>query len=137
MSSSMDVVLHSPSRTLEQIVCYSFTTHLTVGTWTVVLPEDDGNVAVSKRPPREFKIRIRKAGHLLTSEIRKFLEDKPHDESVRFTGITLLYLFLTCVAIQALDILCRHKSAMEYFNHKNSFFTSNLSQTVGNGCEVW
>jgi hypothetical protein len=26
---------------------------------------------------------------------------------------------------------------MEYFNHKNSFFTSNLSQPVGNGAEVW
>ena len=44
---------------------------------------------------------------------------------------------LSCVAIQALDILCRHKSAMEFFNHKNSFFTSNLSQPVGNGAEVW
>jgi len=41
------------------------------------------------------------------------------------------------LAIQALDILFRHKSAMELFNHKNSFFTSNLSQLVGNGCEVW
>lgn len=26
---------------------------------------------------------------------------------------------------------------MEYFNHKNSFFTANLSQPVGNGAEVW
>ena len=114
---------------------------LIVGTFTIQLPEDDGNVAVSKRPPREFKVRIRKAATLLTREIIQFLSDKPHDESIRFTGIfhpfSYLMLSTNCAAIQALDILCRHKSAMEYFNHKNSFFTANLSQTVGNGAEVW
>jgi len=94
--SSMVVVSHSPPRILVQIVCRPMTAHLTVGTWTVVLPEDDGNVAVSKKPPREFKIRIRKAGHLLTSEIRKFLEDKPHDESVRFTGTSHSNFLLMC-----------------------------------------
>jgi len=26
---------------------------------------------------------------------------------------------------------------MEYVNHKNSFFTANMSQPVGNGAEVW
>jgi hypothetical protein len=119
----------------------------TIETFTVQLPEDDGNVAVSKRPPREFMIRIRKAGQLLTREIINFLVDRPHDESTRFTGIppNLFYLLFSLVfvltmiwvAIQALDILCRHKSAMEFFNHKNSFFTSNLSQPVGNGAEVW
>ena len=57
-----------------------------VETFTIQLPEDDGNVAVSKRPPREFKIRIRKAATLLTREIINFLNDKPHDESIRFTG---------------------------------------------------
>ena len=59
---------------------------LIVGTFTVQLPEDDGNVAVSKRPPREFTIRIRKSGQLMTKEILQFLVDKPHDESMRFTG---------------------------------------------------
>jgi hypothetical protein len=118
---------------------------LIVDTFTIQLPEDDGNVAVAKRPPREFKIRIRKAGQLLTREIISFLSDQSHDESTRFTGIPLLIpflvlvleLMLTCAAIQALDILCRHKSAMEFFNHKSSFFTSNLSQPIGNGAEVW
>jgi hypothetical protein len=60
---------------------------LIAGTFTVQLPEDDGNVAVSKRPPREFTIRIRKSGQLMTKEILQFLVDKPHDESMRFTGI--------------------------------------------------
>jgi hypothetical protein len=116
---------------------------LILETFTIQLPEDDGNVAVSKRPPREFTIRIRKAATLLTREIIEFLKDKPHDESIRFTGILylppypILWLGANYVAIQALDILCRHKSAMEYFNHKNSFFTANLSQVVGNGAEVW
>ena len=59
---------------------------LTIETFAVVLPEEDGNVAVSKRPPREFKVRIRKSGTLLTREIVNFLNDKPHDESMRFTG---------------------------------------------------
>ena len=115
---------------------------LMVETFTIQLPEDDGNVAVSKRPPREFKIRIRKAGTLLTREIIEFLNNKPHDESIRFTGIFSLPLshlvpYADHAAIQALDILCRHKSAMEYFNHKNSFFTANLSQPLTNGAEVW
>jgi len=56
-------------------------------TFTIQLPEDGGNVAVSKRPPREFKIRMRKAGQLQTREIINFLYDRPHDESTRFTGI--------------------------------------------------
>jgi hypothetical protein len=66
---------------------------LMVDTFAIQLPEDDGNVAVSKRPPREFKIRIRKAGQLLTREIINFLIDKPHDESTRFTGT--LYISLS------------------------------------------
>src|SRR5271170_6926598 len=73
---------------------------LIAGTFTVQLPEDDGNVAVSKRPPREFTIRIRKSGQLMTKEILQFLVDKPHDESMRFTGTpspVSLPLFLSCV----------------------------------------
>lgn len=62
------------------------TTSLTIETFVVQLPEDDNNVDVSKRPPREFKIRIRKAGTLLTREILNFLNNKPHGERMHFTG---------------------------------------------------
>lgn len=82
---------------LALIVFPDLTKLLIVETFTIQLPEDDGNVAVSKRPPREFKIRIRKAATLLTREIINFLNDKPHDESIRFTGTSPLpsfYLFL-------------------------------------------
>jgi hypothetical protein len=54
-----------------------------------------------------------------------------------FLPYSPIVLLLTDAAIQALDILCRHKSSMELFNHKNSLFTSNNSQLVGNGVEVW
>lgn len=79
---------------------------LKVGTFTVQLPEDSGNVAVSKKPPREFKIRIRKAGQLRTREINNFLQDKPHDESVRFTGILLLPLPTKLATISAGRFSC-------------------------------
>jgi len=39
---------------------------LMVENFTVQLPEDDGNVAVSKRPPPEFTVQIRKSGQLMT-----------------------------------------------------------------------
>lgn len=72
-----------------------------IETYSIQLPEDDGNVAVSKRPPREFKIRIRKSGQLFTREILQFLKNKPHDESTRFTGnfSSLLSPVLPCLSI--------------------------------------
>jgi hypothetical protein len=99
LSSLMAVAWHSPWKIWALTVIslpsllpspQLFPQILTVETFTVQLPEDDGNVAVSKRPPREFTIRIRKSGQLMTKEILAFLVDKPHDESMRFTG-TLPY----------------------------------------------
>jgi hypothetical protein len=105
-------------------------------TFPVQLPESDGGAAPSKSFPRKFTVQLRKTGVLLTSEIIKFLNNKPHDESIRFTGHQTRYCGLI-TAIQALDILCRHKSSMELFTHKSSFYTPKLSQVIGAGVEVW
>ena len=59
------------------------------GIYKTTLPEDDSHIAVSKKPPREFQLRIRKAGQLNTREILLFLVNKFSDESTRFTGTLL------------------------------------------------
>ena len=62
------------------------------GSFPIILPEDDGNFSMSKRPPREFRVRIRKAGQLHTREIANFLNNKQHDDSSRFTGSCIPHL---------------------------------------------
>ncbi|CAG8466663.1 9415_t:CDS:10 [Ambispora leptoticha] len=94
--------------------------------YTVTLPEDDGSDAQrARRPPRNFKITIRKTTQIQMQELEDFLHGRSR-------------LTPTCLtAIMALDILIRHKPAMTYATVGRAFYTPEGSQPLYGGVEVW
>ncbi|CAG8668612.1 21019_t:CDS:2 [Gigaspora margarita] len=93
-------------------------------TFDVNIPEDDG-VTSTKRPPRSFKVKIKKVNSINMEELRRFLESKSE-------------LTPNCLtAIMALDVLVRHQPSMTYNTVGRSFYTSEGSQALFGGVEVW
>ncbi|CAG8508402.1 5106_t:CDS:10 [Ambispora leptoticha] len=92
---------------------------------SVTLPEENGGIQRAKRPLRTFKIQIKRTSLILMKELHDFL----HGES---------QITPTCLtAIMALDILIRHKPSMTYATVGRSFYTSDGSQHLYGGVEVW
>ncbi|KAG9290846.1 hypothetical protein G9A89_010995 [Geosiphon pyriformis] len=93
-------------------------------TFDITLPEDDG-VTTAKRPPRSFKIKIKKVGVIYMEELHRFLQGKNK-------------LTSNCqTAIMALDVLIRHRPSMQYVTVGRSFYTSEGSMPLFGGAEVW
>ncbi|RIB10666.1 Piwi domain-containing protein [Gigaspora rosea] len=93
-------------------------------TFDVNIPEDDG-VTSTKRPPRSFKVKIKKVNSINMEELRRFLESKSE-------------LTPNCLtAIMALDVLVRHQPSMSYNTVGRSFYTPEGSQALFGGVEVW
>lgn len=93
-------------------------------TFEVTLPEDDG-ITSSKRPPRAFKLRIKKANEINMEELHRFLAAESSLTSNCLTGI------------MALDVLIRHRPSMLYSTVGRSFYTPRGSRPLANGAEVW
>ena len=90
------------------------------------MPEDEvPRGVVPRRPPRAFKVKIKKASEINLEELHLFLNAK--------SALTPNCL----TAIMALDILIRHKPAMLYSNVGRSFFTPDGAQPLYGGVEVW
>ncbi|KAG0371264.1 eukaryotic translation initiation factor 2C, 2 [Mortierella sp. AD032] len=95
-------------------------------TLDITLPEDEvPKGVVPRRPPRVFKVKIKKASEINLEELHRFLDAK--------SALTPNCL----TAIMALDILIRHKPAMLYSSVGRSFFTPDGSQPLYGGVEVW
>ncbi|CAG8457935.1 8826_t:CDS:2 [Funneliformis mosseae] len=103
-------------------------------TFDITLPEDDG-APLGKRPPRAFKVKIKKAAVINMEELHRFLDGKCKSSPNILTGI------------MALDVLIRHKPSMMHVTHKDdeimyatvgrSFYTNQISQSLFGGAEVW
>ncbi|KAF9930836.1 Eukaryotic translation initiation factor 2C [Linnemannia zychae] len=95
-------------------------------TFDIMLPEDEPpKGVVPRRPPRVFKVKIKKAAEIILEELHRFLNAK--------SAMTEKCL----TAIMALDVLIRHKPAMLYSNVGRSFFTPEGAQPLYGGVEVW
>ncbi|CAG8451565.1 6557_t:CDS:10 [Ambispora gerdemannii] len=94
-------------------------------TYTVTLPEEGGGPQRARRPPNDFKITIRKTNQILMQELQDFLHGRSRQTPACLT------------AIMALDILIRHKPSMSYTTVGRSFYTSDGSQLLYGGVEVW
>ncbi|KAG0300267.1 eukaryotic translation initiation factor 2C, 2 [Linnemannia gamsii] len=95
-------------------------------TFDIILPEDEiPRGVVPRRPPRSFKVKIKKASEINLEELHRFLNAK--------SALTTNCL----TAIMALDILIRHKPAMLYSSVGRSFFTPDGAQPLYGGVEVW
>ncbi|KAF9323131.1 hypothetical protein BG006_001739 [Podila minutissima] len=95
-------------------------------TFEFVLPEDEVPKGVTpRRPPRAFRLKIKKASEINLEELHRFLVGKAAMSNNILT------------AIMALDVLIRHKPAMLYSNVGRSFFTPDGAQQLYGGVEVW
>ncbi|KFH71161.1 hypothetical protein MVEG_04007 [Podila verticillata NRRL 6337] len=95
-------------------------------TFEFVLPEDEAPKGVTpRRPPRPFRLKIKKASEINLEELHRFLAGKAAMSNNILT------------AIMALDVLIRHKPAMLYANVGRSFFTPDGAQQLYGGVEVW
>ncbi|KAI1316177.1 eukaryotic translation initiation factor 2C, 2 [Mortierella claussenii] len=95
-------------------------------TFDVALPEDQPpQGVVPRRPPRVFKVKIKKAAEINLEELHRFLRG----ESASTTNCL--------TAIMALDVLIRHQPAMLYSNVGRSFFTPDGARSLYGGIEVW
>ncbi|KAF9209936.1 eukaryotic translation initiation factor 2C, 2, partial [Haplosporangium sp. Z 27] len=79
----------------------------------------------STKPPRVFKIKIRKAAEIVLEELHRYMKGQ--------SALTTNCL----TAIMALDVLIRHEPAMLYSNISRSFFTPDGSRALSGGIEVW
>ncbi|GAB5586216.1 hypothetical protein Unana1_01116 [Umbelopsis nana] len=95
------------------------------GMFEITLPEDDARAASSKRPPRVFKLKIKKTGEVVMEELRRFLSGQSACTSGCLT------------AIMVLDVLIRHLPSMTYATVGRSFFTPQDAKPLANGAEVW
>ncbi|OAQ24024.1 Piwi-domain-containing protein [Linnemannia elongata AG-77] len=95
-------------------------------TFDITLPGDEvPQAVVPRRPPRAFKVKIKKASEINLEELHRFL----NAESA---------LSPNCLtAIMALDILIHHKPAMLYSSVGRSFFSPNGARPLSGGVEVW
>ncbi|CAG8442443.1 2214_t:CDS:2 [Diversispora eburnea] len=93
-------------------------------TYDVVLPEDDG-VTTSKRPPRAFKVKLKKVAEINMEELERWLNQKSEISNNILT------------AIMALDVLIRHEPSMKYASVGRSFYTPEGSMALYGGAEVW
>ncbi|KAG0338651.1 hypothetical protein BG000_003640 [Podila horticola] len=95
-------------------------------TFEFVLPEDEAPKGVTpRRPPRPFRLKIKKVSEINLEELHRFLVGKAAMSNNILT------------AIMALDVLIRHKPAMLYSNVGRSFFTPDGAQQLYGGVEVW
>ncbi|PKK67969.1 Piwi-domain-containing protein [Rhizophagus irregularis] len=79
----------------------------------------------SRRPPREFRIRIRRVGDIVMGELFQFLRARS-----RMTN--------NCqTAIMALDAIIGHKVSTLHVAVGRSFFTPEGSRSISGGAEVW
>ncbi|CAG8587596.1 7850_t:CDS:10 [Ambispora gerdemannii] len=93
--------------------------------YILTLPEEDGSAQRSRRPPRRFEVKIKGTSQIQMRELQAFL----HGDS---------QLTPSCLtAIMALDVLIRHKPSMTYATVGRSFYTSDSSQHLYGGVEVW
>lgn len=94
-------------------------------TFDVELDEDDGPTA-RRRPPRQFKIKLRRVGQdIVMEELMQFL-------NARAT------LTNNCqMAITAMDIIIRHKPSLEHVTVGRSFFTPRGARPIYGAAEVW
>ncbi|KAI8575439.1 hypothetical protein K450DRAFT_215715 [Umbelopsis ramanniana AG] len=95
------------------------------GMFEITLPEDDARASSSKRPPRIFKLKIKKTGEVVMEELRRFLSGQGACTSGCLT------------AIMVLDVLIRHLPSMTYATVGRSFFTPQDAKPLANGAEVW
>ncbi|CAG8522996.1 5713_t:CDS:10 [Ambispora gerdemannii] len=93
-------------------------------TFDVTLPNDDEITGIT-RNVRSFKIKIKKAGEIVMTELHNFLRANGPMTSGVLT------------AIMAIDVLIRHLPSMQYVTVGRSFFTSNGSMALFGGAEVW
>ncbi|RIA98350.1 Piwi domain-containing protein [Glomus cerebriforme] len=91
---------------------------------SVTLPEENGNT-YGRRPPKIFKLKIKKVGEINYEELTQFLEGKRQLTSNCLT------------AIMALDVLIHHEPSMKFVTVGRSFFTPQDSQVLSGGAEVW
>ncbi|CAG8517980.1 1404_t:CDS:10 [Racocetra persica] len=93
-------------------------------TFEVTLPEDDHTTS-ARRAPRAFRIKMKRAGEIILSELHQFLEGQ---------GV----LSPNCLAaIMALDVLIRHLPSMKNITVGRSFFTRQGTTALTGGVEVW
>ncbi|CAB4422806.1 unnamed protein product [Rhizophagus irregularis] len=94
-------------------------------TFDVHLEEDDSPIG-RKRPPREFKIKIRKTGQGINmEELTQFLHARG-----RMTS--------NCqMAIMAMDVIIRHRPSTVHTTVGRSFYTPQGAQLLYGGAEVW
>ncbi|KAG9294768.1 hypothetical protein G9A89_008247 [Geosiphon pyriformis] len=93
-------------------------------TFDVTLPEDD-SVAVTKRPPRIFRLRIKKVGEIVMEELFQFLNAETSLTPNCLTGM------------MALDVLVRHQPSMKFTAVGRSFYNPQGSQVLYGGIEAW
>ncbi|KAI8591999.1 Piwi domain-containing protein [Geranomyces variabilis] len=77
----------------------------------------------SARPPRKFKVTIKKVGEINMNRLHHFLEGKTREAPIQ--------------AIAALDILLRHRPSMMYTTVGRCFYTPEGSASIANGAELW
>ncbi|GBB93582.1 hypothetical protein RclHR1_00220016 [Rhizophagus clarus] len=94
-------------------------------TFEVLLDEEDAPVG-RKRPPREFKIKLRKTGQDISmNELYNFLQARG-----RMTS--------NCqMAIMAMDVIIRHRPSIVHTTVGRSFYTPQDASPLTGGAEAW
>ncbi|KAL1922369.1 uncharacterized protein VTP21DRAFT_9908 [Calcarisporiella thermophila] len=79
----------------------------------------------TKGPPKTFRIKIKLAAKINMEELWQYLNGQRTD------------IALCQHAIQALDVLIRHKPSMSHVSFGGSFFIPNNSKRISMGAEIW
>ncbi|RIA93562.1 Piwi domain-containing protein [Glomus cerebriforme] len=95
-----------------------------VTTFDVTIPEDNG-VSAGRRPPRSFKIIIRKVDIINMEELQRFLDGRCPISNNIITGI------------MAFNVLINNKPSILYNKIGDSFYINQDSQPLYGGIEAW
>uniref|UniRef100_A0A1D1YXN1 Protein argonaute-3 n=1 Tax=Anthurium amnicola TaxID=1678845 RepID=A0A1D1YXN1_9ARAE len=96
------------------------------GTYDVELEEDDDAAVARRRPPRNFRIKIRRVG-----------QDIVMEELVRFLNARSRLTPNCLTAIMALDVIIHHRPSTLHTTVRKSFFTPQEARSLSGGVEVW
>ncbi|GES89957.1 piwi domain-containing protein [Rhizophagus clarus] len=97
---------------------------LDADSFDVDIGEDDGAVT-TRRPPRRFRIRLRRTRAIVLAELFQFLNGRAD-----FTE--------NCqMAIMAMDIIISHSISTKYPTVRRSFYTPQGSKHIFGGLEAW
>lgn len=93
--------------------------------FTVVLPEEGGGPPNPKRPPREFRVKMRWVNNINMEQVAEYMRGRTQLNPNILTGI------------MAIDVVLRNQPSFKLATHGRCFYGQTDSVSLGGGADVW